>query len=149
MCIFWRAMPQWADSASRASRQRHRHSPTPFSPQPANVSGNCRFGVRPRRSGVSNLTLDIATMLCAALLGVRLLLSYPRRRSAQLIALISVCNICYVALSRFEYGFWIPAPFHFEVSGWFDVLNFARNLAPGLLMILCFTLFTEGQRFPG
>jgi AraC-like DNA-binding protein len=88
-------------------------------------------------------------MLCAALLGVRLLLSYPRRRSAQLIALISVCNICYVALSRFEYGFWIPAPFHFEVSGWFDVLNFARNLAPDLLMILCFTLFTEGQRFPG
>lgn len=61
-----------------------------------------------------SLTLDIATMLSALLLGARLLLSYPRRRSAQLIALICVCNICYVALSRYDYRYWIPAPFHFE-----------------------------------
>jgi AraC-like DNA-binding protein len=94
------------------------------------------------------LILDIATMLCAVFLGARLLLSYPRRRSAQLLALISVCNICYVALARFEYGYWIPAPFHFEVGAWFDVLNFARNLTPGLFMVLCFTLFSEGRRFP-
>jgi AraC-like DNA-binding protein len=94
------------------------------------------------------LILDIATVLCAALLGARLLSSCPRLRSAQLIALISVCNICYVVLSRFEYGFWIPVPFHFEVGRWFDVLNFARNLVPGLLMMLCFTLFTEQRRFP-
>jgi AraC-like DNA-binding protein len=95
------------------------------------------------------LTLDIATILCAALLGARLVVSYPRLRSAQLIALISVCNICYVILSRFEYGYWIPTPFHFDVGAWFDGLNFARNLTPGLLMILCFTLFTERRRFPG
>jgi AraC-like DNA-binding protein len=95
------------------------------------------------------LTLDIATVLCAALLGARLLLSCPRLRSAQLIALISVCNISYVVLSRFEYGYWIPAPFHFEVDGWFDALNFVRNLTPGLLMLLCFTLFAERRRFPG
>jgi AraC-like DNA-binding protein len=88
-------------------------------------------------------------MLCAALLGVRLLLSYPGLRSAQLIALISLCNMCYIALARFEYGYWIPAPFRFAVGGWFDVLNFARNLTPGLIMILCFILFIEGRRFPG
>jgi AraC-like DNA-binding protein len=95
------------------------------------------------------LTLDIAAMLSAALLGARLLLSYPRRRSAQLIALICVCNISYIALSRYDYRYWIPVPFHFEVGAWFDILNFARNLTPGLLMILCFTLFTEKRRFPG
>ena len=81
-------------------------------------------------------------------LSARFLLRYPRRRSAQLIALICVCNICYVALARFEYGYWIPAPFHFEFGAWFDVLNFARNLTPGLFMVLCFTLFTERRRFP-
>jgi AraC-like DNA-binding protein len=94
------------------------------------------------------LILDIATMLCAAFLSARFLLGYPRRRSAQLIALICSCNICYVALARFEYRYWIPAPFHFELGAWFDALNFARNLTPGLFMILCFTLFTERRRFP-
>jgi AraC-like DNA-binding protein len=95
------------------------------------------------------LTLDIAAIVVAALLGAKLLLSFRRRRSALLIALISVCNICYIVLSRFEYGYWIPAPFHFEVGGWFDVLNFARNLTPGLLMLLCFAIFTERRHFPG
>jgi hypothetical protein len=38
---------------------------------------------------------------------------------------------------------------HFEVGTWFDILNFARNLTPGLLMILCFTLFTEKRPLPG
>ncbi len=95
------------------------------------------------------LTLDIATMLCAALLGARLIVSYPRLRAAQLIASISICNICYVVLSRFEYSYWIPTAFHIDVGAWFDVMNFARNLTPGLLMILCFTLFTEGRRLPG
>ncbi len=94
------------------------------------------------------LTLDIATVLCAALLGARLIVSYPRLRAAQLIAIISICNICYVVLSRFEYGYWIPTTFHIDVGAWFDVMNFARNLTPGLLMILSFTLFTEGRRFP-
>ena len=94
------------------------------------------------------LTLDIATIVCAALLGARLLVSYPRTRSAQLIALISVCNISYVVLGRFDYRYWIPAPFHFEVGAWYGVLNFARNLTPGLFMLLCFTLFARQRRFP-
>jgi hypothetical protein len=64
------------------------------------------------------LTLDIAAMLSAALLGARLLLGYPRRRSAQLIALICVCNISYIALSRYDCRYWIPGPFHFEVGAW-------------------------------
>lgn len=94
------------------------------------------------------LALDIATIVCAALLGARLLASYPRSRSAQLIALIAVCNISYVVLGRFDYRFWIPAPFHFEVATWYGVLNFARNLTPGLFMMLCFTLFAQQRRFP-
>jgi len=94
------------------------------------------------------LAIDVATMTCAALLGARLLASHPRHRSAQLIALIAACNICYVALGRFDYRYWIPAPFHFEVGDWYGVLNFARNLTPGLFMLLCFTLFATRRRFP-
>jgi AraC-like DNA-binding protein len=94
------------------------------------------------------LALDIASVVCAVLLGARLLASYPHRRSAQLIALIALCDICYVVLARYEYRFWIPAPFHFEVSAWYGILNFARNLTPGLFMVLCFTLFAAQPRFP-
>jgi hypothetical protein len=43
---------------------------------------------------------------------------------------------------------WIPAPFHFEVGPWYGVLNLARNLTPGLFMVLCFTLFAVQRRFP-
>jgi AraC-like DNA-binding protein len=94
------------------------------------------------------LALDIVTMMCAALLGARLLASFPRRRSAQLIALIAASDVCYIALGRFDYRYWIPAPFHFEVGAWYGALNFARNLTPGLFMLLCFTLFAVQRRLP-
>jgi AraC-like DNA-binding protein len=94
------------------------------------------------------LALDIATIVCAALLALRLILSFPRTRSAQFIALIAVCSICYVVLARFEYRYWIPPPFQFEIGAAYGVLNFARNLTPGLFMMLCFTLFARQRRFP-
>jgi AraC-like DNA-binding protein len=94
------------------------------------------------------LVLDIAAVVCAALLALRLILSFPHTRSAQFIALIAVCNICYIVLARFEYRYWIPPPFHVEVGAAYGVLNFGRNLTPGLFMMLCFTLFVRQRRFP-
>ncbi len=92
--------------------------------------------------------LDLAAILVSALLAARLLLGYPRSRAAQLIALIALCNICYVVLGRVDYGYWIPAAFHLQVGAAYGVLNFARNLTPGLFMLLCFTLFAQPRRFP-
>lgn len=94
------------------------------------------------------LTIEMATVVCAALLGVRVLASRPRLRSAQLIALIAFDTVCSVVLAHQEYGYWTPAAFRIDVGGWAPVLNLARNLTPGLLMLLCFTLFTDRRRFP-
>lgn len=94
------------------------------------------------------LGIDIASIVCAALLGAALIATFPRRRSAQLIALISICTICYIVLARVDYSYWIPTPFHVEVGGWYGLLNFARNLTPGLFMLLSFTLFASQRRFP-
>ncbi len=94
------------------------------------------------------LAIDIATIVCNALLSIRMLTVTPRLRTAQLIALIAFCSACDVFLGRYDYRFWIPAPYHFEVGGWEMFLNFARNLTPGLFMILCHELFSEGRRFP-
>ena len=94
------------------------------------------------------LSLDVATIVCAALLGARVLASRPRLRSAQLIALIAFSLGCGVVLGHQEYGYWMPPQFRIDVGGWAGFLNLARNLAPGLFMLLCFTLFTDRRRFP-
>ncbi len=94
------------------------------------------------------LSLDVATIVCATLLGARVLISRPRLRSAQLIALIAFSLVCGVVLGHHEYGYWMPAAFRIDVGGWAGFLNLARNLSPGLFMLLCFTLFTDRRRFP-
>jgi AraC-like DNA-binding protein len=94
------------------------------------------------------LSVDIAIIVCNALFGARVLARHPRLLSAQLIALITFDTICYVVLSRYEYRYWIPEPYWFQVGGLATLLNFARNLTPGLFMILCFTMFADRLRFP-
>jgi AraC-like DNA-binding protein len=95
-----------------------------------------------------SLTIDIATIVCDALLLVRVLAGNPKLASARLIALILFDTICYIVLGRYDYRYWIPAPYRFDVGHWDVFLNFARNLTPGLFMILCFVMFADRPRFP-
>jgi AraC-like DNA-binding protein len=94
------------------------------------------------------LALDVATIVAALLLCARLLASPPRLLSAQLIAAIAFATACGVLLGHQEYGPWMPQPFRIDVGAWAGALNFARNLTPGLFMLLTFSLFTDGRRFP-
>jgi AraC-like DNA-binding protein len=94
------------------------------------------------------LAIDVATVICAVLLGARVLASRPRSPSAQLIALIAFAMACGVLLGRQEYGYWIPPAFRVDLGGWAWLFDLARNLAPGLFMLLCFDLFIEQRRFP-
>lgn len=94
------------------------------------------------------LAVEVATIVCAAMLAVRVLTSRPRLLRAQLIALIALGTASAVLLGHQEYGPWQPAAFAIEVGAWAPVLNLARNLTPGLIMLLCFTLFTDQRRFP-
>ena len=77
------------------------------------------------------LSIDVATIVCAVLLGVRVLASRPRLRSAQLIGLIAFSMACGVVLGHQEYGYWMPPAFRIDVGGWAGFLNLARNLTPG------------------
>jgi AraC-like DNA-binding protein len=94
------------------------------------------------------LAIDIASIASSVIFGARVLAGRPRLASAQLIALIAFNSICYVVLARYEYRYWIPAPYQFDIGAWAGILNFARNLTPGLFMVLCFNLFADGTRFP-
>jgi AraC-like DNA-binding protein len=83
------------------------------------------------------------------LFGARILARHPRSLNAWLIALITVNSTCHIVLSRYDYGSWIAPPYRFELStSWVIVLDFARNLTPGLFMVLCFRIFADKNRFP-
>jgi AraC-like DNA-binding protein len=94
------------------------------------------------------LAVDIAAIVCNALFGARVLASNPRMPTAWLIAVIVFDSICYIVLGRYDYRYWIPAPYRFDVGSWEMFLNIARNLTPGLFMVLCFALFSDKRRFP-
>jgi AraC-like DNA-binding protein len=94
------------------------------------------------------LAIDIANIVCSALFGARVLAKQPRLATAQLLAVVTFCSICHFALSRYEYRYWIPDPYRFDLGGAAPMLNFARNLTPGLFMVLCFKMFADAGRFP-
>jgi AraC-like DNA-binding protein len=94
------------------------------------------------------LALDVAALVCAVLLGVRVVASGARSPAARLVAAIMLCNACHILLTRYEYGAWAPPAYRIDVGGWRPVLNLARNLTPGLIMALSHSLFTDGRRFP-
>ncbi len=94
------------------------------------------------------LVIDIAAILCAGLIGARVLAVNPRSTNARLVAVIAACNICHVVLGRHDYGMWIPPLLRIDVGAAYPLLNLARNLTPGLFMILAWRLFTDRPRLP-
>lgn len=94
------------------------------------------------------LFVDVANVVCVVLIGLRVVLSRPRQGNALLVALICVAGICYFALARSDYGYWIPTPYQLDVGSARPVLNLLRNMAPGLMMILVHRLFTDRGAMP-
>jgi AraC-like DNA-binding protein len=94
------------------------------------------------------LALDVAALVCTALLAIQLLTRGGGLTGARLAAAIALCNACHILLSHAEYGPWVPAAYRIDVGGWRPALNLARNLTPGLIMLLSHGLFAEDRRFP-
>jgi AraC-like DNA-binding protein len=92
--------------------------------------------------------IDVIAVFSALLLAVGTVARFPRNRNARLVAAILLGYVCFVVLSRHEYSYWIPEPYRLDVAGWEPLLNIGRNLAPGLFMLLCHSLFQESRRFP-
>lgn len=92
--------------------------------------------------------VDVVLVVCSLLLAVGTLAHSPRNRNELLVAALLVGNVCAVVLGRYQYGFWIPEPYRIDVGAWEPLLNIGRNLSPGLLMLLCHSLFQDGGRLP-
>jgi AraC-like DNA-binding protein len=93
-------------------------------------------------------SLDVMAVLTALLFGVRLLLTSPEQLNARFLALICLNTICAIALSRQELAYWIPEAYRIDVGVLRFPMHLARNLTPGFLMLLCFSLFQDEAKFP-
>ena len=87
-------------------------------------------------------------LFAVVLLGSRLIVSAPARRNVQLAALICLNAACARLLARQEYSYFIPAAYDIDVGVLASPMNLLRNMTPGLFMVLCHSLFREGQRLP-
>jgi AraC-like DNA-binding protein len=92
--------------------------------------------------------IDVIGFFSVLLFGSRVLVTSPKQRNARLIALICFDSACAIVLARQEYAFWIPEAYQLHVGMLRFPLHLARNLTPGLLMILCHSLFQDESRLP-
>ena len=93
-------------------------------------------------------SIDVIGFFCILLFGLRVLVTSPRQRNAQLIALICFNTACAVVLARQDYAYWIPEAYQVHVGMLRVPLHVARNLTAGLLMILCHSLFQDESKLP-
>jgi AraC-like DNA-binding protein len=92
--------------------------------------------------------VETVGLFAVLLLGSRLLVSAPARRNVQLAALICLNAACARLLARQEYSYFIPSAYDIDVGVLASPMNLLRNMTPGLFMVLCHSLFREGQRLP-
>lgn len=93
-------------------------------------------------------SIEAIGLFSIVLLGLRVFLAAPAARSAQILALICFNCACARLLAWHEYGFWIPDAYDIDVGLLAAPMNIARNLTPGLFMVLCHSLFRERSPFP-
>src|SRR5271163_2471247 len=91
---------------------------------------------------------DVIGCFSVLVFGLRVLVTSPKQTNARLIALICFNSACAIVLARQDYAFWIPEAYQLHVGLLRFPLHVARNLTPGLLMILCHSLFQDGSKMP-
>ena len=94
------------------------------------------------------LSVDLATIVMLALLGLRVVSVYPTRRESWLIAFLCVASIAHVALSRADYTYWIAEPYRFDFGVGAPAMDVVRNMTPGLFAVLTSMLFTDRRVQP-
>jgi len=92
--------------------------------------------------------LDAVAVFMLLLFGFGALLGNPRHLNARLIALIAFNSVCAVVLARQEMGPWIPEALRIDIGAWRVPFHIARNLTPGILMILSYSLFQDRKTLP-
>ena len=92
--------------------------------------------------------VDVVGFFSVLLFGMRVLVTSPKQQNARLLALICFNSACAIVLARQDYAYWIPEAYQLHVGVLRIPLHIARNLTPGVLMMLCHSLFQDESRMP-
>jgi AraC-like DNA-binding protein len=92
--------------------------------------------------------VDVIGFFSVLMFGLRVLVTSPKQPNAQLLALICFNSACAIVLARQDYAFWIPEAYQLRVGMLRIPLHIARNLTPGVLMLLCHSLFQDESKVP-
>jgi AraC-like DNA-binding protein len=92
--------------------------------------------------------VDVIGFFSVLLFGLRVLVTSPTQQNARLLALICLNSACAIVLARQDYAFWIPEAYQLHVGMLRIPLHLARNLTPGVLMMLCHSLFQDESKVP-
>ena len=92
--------------------------------------------------------IDGAHIAFLLVLAIRLLALAPRNRNVQLIVLLAFSTVCAVVSARHSYMAVLPAEFAVDLGPLIIPMNLARNLTSGLVMVLCHSIFRDGNRLP-
>jgi AraC-like DNA-binding protein len=94
------------------------------------------------------LLLESIGLFALLLIGAHEIVSRPKLLAAHLFALLCLNSMCARILARSEYGEWIPGPYRIDLGWLAEPMDLARNLTPGIFMILCHALFQDRPRMP-
>lgn len=92
--------------------------------------------------------VDAASMILVLVISGRMLYAAPRHPASWLIAWLAFNSICNLLSARQDYAFTMPPEFSIEYGGIYILLNLARNASSVAMMLLCHTIFRDGERFP-
>ena len=94
------------------------------------------------------VAIDGASIAFLSVLAIRFLVSAPRNRNVQLIALVAFSTVCAVVSARHSYRPVLPAEFAVDLGPLIVPMNLARNLTSGVVMVLCHSIFRDRKRLP-
>ena len=93
-------------------------------------------------------SIDVIAVFSVLLFGLHVILISPKQQNARLLSFICLNTVCAILLNRQELGYWISDAYRIDVGVLRFPFHIARNLTPGLLMMLCFSLFEDNAKFP-
>lgn len=88
---------------------------------------------------------QVVSMTALALMGLTFLIAQPKNINARLFAVICLSTISYI-ISTMQYQ--SNPEFQIDLSAYWLPLQIMMNIGAGCLMILCYSLFQDMNRFP-
>ena len=92
--------------------------------------------------------VDAIAIMLMALTVARFLQLSTRDKISWYVLLIGLGVISNILASRQDYGILVDAPFRADFGAWYPIMNLLRNAIAAWFMLICHSIFKDGERTP-